>query len=149
MNEAQAAAELRSQGVHYARDHAGEVPGVMLVRLGRTFGLYRFDQQTAFEALEGRTVTWERRRHPGLPGGRACSAIGGVVILIRRKRTVWPLVAMVLAVAGTTMLTYGNQRFRASAEPAVILLASVAVVAIGERVSIRFRRLNRSTRRNR
>ena len=45
-----------------------------------------------------------------------------------------PSVAMVVAVAVTTMVTYGNQRFRASAEPAVILLGlPSAVVAIGER----------------
>jgi 4-amino-4-deoxy-L-arabinose transferase-like glycosyltransferase len=138
VNEAQAAAELRAQGMHFAFDHAGSVPGVMLARLGRTFGLYRFEQQTAFESLEGRNVTWERigtREFQVL----AILAVGGLVVLIRRRRSVWPLAAMVLAVIGTTMLTYGNQRFRASAEPAVILLASVAVVAVGEQLSRRLR----------
>jgi hypothetical protein len=140
VNEAQAAAELRSQGLHFAADHAGSVPGVMLARLGRSFGVYRFEQQTAFESLEGRTVTWERvgtREFQIL----AILAVGGTVMLLRRKRSVWPLVAMVVAVMVTTMLTYGNQRFRASAEPAVILLASVAIVAIGERLSTRADRL--------
>ncbi len=140
VNEAQAAAELRSKGLHFASDHAGSLPGVMLARLGRSFGVYRFDQQTAFESLEGRTVTWERigtREFQVL----ALLAIGGTLVLLRRKRSVWPLVAMVVAVTITTMLTYGNQRFRASAEPAVILLASVAVVAFVERLSIRANRL--------
>ncbi len=141
VNEAQAAAELRSQGTRFARDHAGSVPGVMLVRLGRTLGVYRFDQQTAFESLEGRAVLWER------VGTRVFQAlallgVGGAVILLRRRRSVWPLAAMVVAVVLTTMATYGNQRFRSSAEPAVVLLASVAIVAIGERLSVRARALS-------
>jgi len=128
VDEAAAAAELRSQGLRYVRDHAGAVPGVMLARLGRTFGVYRFDQQTGFESLEGRTIVWQRR------GTRAflllaVLAVVGAVVLVRRKRPVWPLAAMILAVVLTSMLTYGNQRFRASAEPAVVLLAAVAVVA--------------------
>ena len=62
----------------------------MLVRLGRTFGLYRSGQQTAFESLEGRSIRGQRR------GTRmfhvlALLAIAGVVVLVlRRKRTVWP-----------------------------------------------------------
>ncbi len=136
VDEAAAAASLRTKGVRYALDHAGSVPGVMLARLGRTFGVYRYQQQTAFESLEGRNVNWERR------GTRlfqllAVLAVGGAVVLMRRKRPVWPLAAMVVAVVVTTMATYGNQRFRASAEPAVILLAAVAVVATGERLSRR------------
>ena len=44
-NEAKAAALLRADGTAYAKAHKGELPRVMAARLGRTVGLYRFDQQ--------------------------------------------------------------------------------------------------------
>ncbi|HEY4378513.1 MAG TPA: glycosyltransferase family 39 protein [Acidimicrobiales bacterium] len=128
VNEAQAADKLRSAGVHYARTHLGDLPGVVAARIGRTFGVYRFTQQTNFAGVEGRSVPWERR------GTRMFQAlfllgIAGVVVLWRRRAAVWPLVAPMVVVLGTVAFTYGNQRFRAGAEPATIVLAVVALVA--------------------
>jgi hypothetical protein len=58
---------------------------------------------------------------------------GGVVLGRRRPAHLWPLLATVVAVSATTMITYGNQRFRAGAEPAVVALAAVALVAAFDR----------------
>jgi hypothetical protein len=64
------------------------------------------------------------------------SVIGGVV-LWRLKRPVWPLVAPAVIVAFTSAISYGNQRFRILAEPGVLILAAVALVAAGAWVSSR------------
>jgi hypothetical protein len=131
-NEAEVASQLRADGLAYAREHAGELPGVMAARVGRTVGLYRFEQQTNFAAAEGRNVTWERR---GTRGFQLLAVVGlaGVVVALARRRFEWrrgllliPLVA-VLAVAA---LTYGNPRFRAAAEPAIVVLGALAVVDV-------------------
>jgi asparagine N-glycosylation enzyme membrane subunit Stt3 len=42
---------------------------------------------------------------------------------------VWPLLATVVMVSLSTLATYGNQRFRAGAEPAVVVLAAVGLTA--------------------
>ncbi|MCU1452360.1 MAG: hypothetical protein JWN46_506 [Acidimicrobiales bacterium] len=128
VDEAAAAARLRADGLSYARHHLGDLPGVMAVRVGRTLGLTRFTQQTAFAGVEGRSVLWERR------GTRmfqllALLAIGGAVVMWRRRGPLWPFVAPVVTVLVTTALTYGNQRFRAAAEPVVIVLAAYALAA--------------------
>ncbi len=127
VNEAGAAAELRANGVSYLRQHAGEVPAVVAARLGRTVGLYRFDQQAGFAAVEGRDPTRERRGTRAFQFlaviGLAGLAAGGW----RRRERLLPL-AVLGAVLVTVAVTYGNPRFRSTAEPAVVVLAAVAMV---------------------
>lgn len=126
-DEADAAGRLRSEGVRYALDHADELPEVVAARLGRTTGLYRFEQQVNFGGLEGRTVRWDR------PGTRLFQVLGvvalaGAVAPWRRGRgTRWVLVVPLVAVAATVAATYGNLRFRAVADPVVVVLAALAV----------------------
>jgi 4-amino-4-deoxy-L-arabinose transferase-like glycosyltransferase len=129
-NEAESAAILRRDGLDYIGDHRGEVPEIMAVRWARTFGLYRPSQQTAFESLEGRSITWERFGTRVFYALALVATAGAVVLGRRRPAYLWPLVATVVAVSVTTMITYGNQRFRAGAEPAFVVLAAVAVVAL-------------------
>jgi hypothetical protein len=129
-NEAEVASQLRADGVAYARQHAGELPGVMAARVGRTVGLYRFDQQTNFAAAEGRNVTWERR---GTRGFQVLAVVGlaGVVVALARRRFEWRrglLLVPPVAVLVVAALTYGNPRFRAAAEPAFVVLAALAIV---------------------
>jgi hypothetical protein len=130
-DEAEAAARLRSDGLSYVRHHLGQLPGVMAARVGRTLGLYRLDQQVGFAAAEGRSPTWERRglRATQLLGLLAVAALMVAAVrrrdlLLERLVVAVPVVAMLVTVA----LTYGNPRFRAAAEPAVVALAAVAVV---------------------
>jgi uncharacterized membrane protein len=57
-------------------------------------------------------------------------AVAGAVVLVRRRARVWPLVSTAVVVSVTTALTYGQQRFRTAAEPAIVVLAAVAVGAV-------------------
>jgi hypothetical protein len=54
----------------------------------------------------------------------------GAVVLRRRRVTLLPLVALLVAVTIGTALSYGFTRFRASAEVAIVLLAAVAIDAV-------------------
>ena len=128
-DEAEAAAFHRRRGLRYVADHLGRLPAVVLVREARTFGLHRVEQQVRVESFEGRTVRWQAL------GTRtwwalAVLAAGGLVVLLRRRAPVWPLASTLVLVVATTAVTYGNQRFRVAAEPAVVVLAAVAVVAL-------------------
>ncbi len=131
-NEADAAAAARRQGLTYAREHPGRLPLVASTRVLRTFGLFRPAQQIELEALEGRPQrleqlgTWfEWALYP--------LAIGGAVVLVRRRAPIWPLAASVITVIVSTLLTYGNQRFRIAAEPAILIAAATAMVTLGSR----------------
>lgn len=131
-NEARAAGDARHRGTTFARDHLADLPKVALARVARTLGVFRPEQQVRLEALEGRPLGWERAGtwfdwvlYP--------LAIGGAILLVRRRAPVWPLAASVLSVLVSTLVTYGNQRFRIGAEPAILVAAATAIVAIGAR----------------
>jgi hypothetical protein len=57
-------------------------------------------------------------------------AIVGAVLLRRRKRLIVPLVATAVTVTIGAALTYGQQRFRIAAEPAILVLAAVPLVGL-------------------
>jgi asparagine N-glycosylation enzyme membrane subunit Stt3 len=61
----------------------------------------------------------------------AIAAIGGFVVMLRRRAALWPLAAAVLTVVVSSILTYGTQRFRITAEPAIVVFAAVGLVALG------------------
>lgn len=128
-DEAEAAAFHRDAGIRYARDHMSRLPAVALARLGRTFGVFDVHEQVRLESLEGRTVRWQtlgtRMYWALLPLG-----VYGAVSLRRRREVIAPLLSTVGLVAVTTVVTYGNQRFRIAAEPAIVVLAATGVVAL-------------------
>jgi 4-amino-4-deoxy-L-arabinose transferase-like glycosyltransferase len=135
-DEAEVASSHRSSGATYARRHLSRLPLVAAVRELRTWGLYAPRQQIEFESLEGRPRRWQTvgtvMYWVLLP-----LAVGGTVILVRRRVRVWPLLSTGVVVALSTALTYGQQRFRTAAEPAIVVLAAVTLVSIAGRRRIR------------
>ena len=128
-DESKAASTDTRAGLSYARHHLGSLPKVTAVRVLRTWGLYAPRQQVSFESLEGRPRAWQ------LLGTfmywvLVPFAIAGAVLLRCRRRLLWPLVATAVTVTITAASTYGQQRFRIAAEPAILVLAAVTLVEI-------------------
>ncbi len=134
--EARAAADLRTDGLAYLADHKGQVPGVMAARLGRTFGLYQFTQQRNFAGAEGRNPLWDGRGTRGFQLMAVIGIVGLVVSSVRRTRRWerWLVVVPPLAVVAVVAFTYGNPRFRAAAEPAVVVLAALGAFDLVEAI---------------
>jgi CHASE2 domain-containing sensor protein len=109
--------------------HLGSLPKVAAVRVLRTWGLYSPGQQVSFESLEGRPRAWQMRGTV-MYWFLAPLAIVGAVMLRRRKRLIAPLVATAVTVTIGAALTYGQQRFRIAAEPAILVLAAVPLAAL-------------------
>ena len=127
-DEAAAARAAARAGAGYARAHASRLPAVLLAREARTWGLWRPTQQVYMATLEGRTKRWETlgtRLHWVL---LALAGAGAVVLHRRRRPPLWPLLTSVAVVTLTAAVTYGNQRFRAGAEPAIVVLAALTLV---------------------
>jgi 4-amino-4-deoxy-L-arabinose transferase-like glycosyltransferase len=114
----------------YIGDHLDRVPAVVLARWGRVTGLYRVRQQLDLDQnVEGR----ERGVARAVLGSFyvvAALAIAGAVILHRRRATMFPLVALPVTVMCAVALALGSNRYRASAEGALVVLAAVAVDAL-------------------
>ncbi|MDP9331738.1 MAG: glycosyltransferase family 39 protein [Actinomycetota bacterium] len=129
-DEAKAASMHTRAGTSYARHHLGSLPKVTVVRVLRTWGGYAPRQQVDFESLEGRPRAWQMRGTL-MYWVLAPLAIAGAVMLRRRRRLLWPLVATAAAVTTVAASTYGQQRFRIAAEPAILVLAAVTLVELG------------------
>lgn len=130
-------------GLSYALDHRGEWQLVAAVRVARTWGLYDQQGQANFEILEGRHAGTHRLATRGavvlLP-----LAAAGVILVGVRRRLGRVLLAPVVLVTLTSLLGYGNQRFRVAAEPVLVVAACVALVHAARIVLARARTLRSS-----
>lgn len=133
-NEATAAAAARRRGVAFAQNNLGDVPKVAAARVLRTLGVFRPHQQIQLEALEGRPESWERAG-TWLEWALYPLAAAGLIILWRRRAPVGVLIGALVSVSVATLITYGNQRFRIGAEPAILIGAATTIVALATRGS--------------
>jgi 4-amino-4-deoxy-L-arabinose transferase-like glycosyltransferase len=122
----------RKAAYTYIDDHRRELPKVALARVGRTWGLFRPFQQVRLDTIEQRPVGVGQ---VGLVSLWVLLAAGvvGAVVLRRRRALVLPLLALPGALTLASTVIYGTSRFRAVAEPAVVLLAAVGLVAVRSR----------------
>jgi hypothetical protein len=120
----------RHKALDYIGDHTDRLPAVLTARVTRTFGLGHVDSQVHFDKFaEGRPLgaSWAG---VGMFYAVAVAAIGGAVILRRRGVPSFPLTSAVVNVLITVIVFYGSTRFRAPAEPALVLLGAVAIDAL-------------------
>src|SRR3954470_12909177 len=133
-NEAAGSAQLASDGIDYARDHAGRLPVVLTVRVLRSWELYRPRQQWTIERFfEGRDLRVEQIG-VAMYFALVLLAVGGVMTMRRRGSPLRILAAPFVLVVLVSLGAYGFTRFRTAAEPAVVVLAAVALVALWEGV---------------
>jgi Dolichyl-phosphate-mannose-protein mannosyltransferase len=119
----------RKAALDYISDNKTRIPVVVLARWGRVTGLFRPAQQVELENdVEGREigVAWASLLmfYP-----IAGLAIAGGVVLRRRRIPVFPLAALPAIALIAVTLTFGQNRYRAIAEGALIVLAAVAIDA--------------------
>jgi 4-amino-4-deoxy-L-arabinose transferase-like glycosyltransferase len=124
----------QSQAVHYIEAHKARALEVAFERVGLEWNLYAPIRQAGHDFLEGWPVpvsdAWLVWYYP-----LTAAALVGAVILRRRRRPIYPLVAMYAVVTIVAFVTYGNYRFRAEAEAATVVLAAVAFDALWSAVA--------------
>jgi 4-amino-4-deoxy-L-arabinose transferase-like glycosyltransferase len=123
---------LRHVALTFLSHHRREIPLVVLARAGRLWNVYRPLQGTHLDLIESRPL-WVSRTGLAVFAVLVPLAIGGIILLRRRRITVVPLLALPVTVTATAMLTYGNTRFRAPAELSLIVLGAVLLDAVASR----------------
>ena len=117
----------------YIRHHEGRVPIVVAARLGRILEVFKPGQDLSlrefYDTIEKPVAVAALVSYYVL----ALLSIVGAVVLRRRHRLLYPLLAPMAVVLITVAITYANTRFRAPAEVMLVVLAAVAIDAIVSR----------------
>lgn len=120
----------REEAVDYISDNRDRLPTVLAARFGRTWGLFSPVQQLDLDHFS------ENRPLPAAKAGLAMYYVAavvaavGVVALRRRGVPSFPITVWLVNVAITVVVFYGSTRFRAPAEPALVLLAAAGAEAL-------------------
>ncbi len=121
---------LLEKSIDYIQENITRVPTVVVVRWLRIVGLWKPLQQSDVDAyLEGRDL-WVTRIAQATSYAFMALAAAGVVIMRRRRIPVLPLIGPLIAIFITITITFAQNRYRASVEPAIAILAAVAVEQI-------------------
>jgi 4-amino-4-deoxy-L-arabinose transferase-like glycosyltransferase len=130
----------RREAMEYIRGHFSRLPFVESVRLLRIVGLYKTDLYVHADTyIEGRSPLWIS--WAALYSFWALALLSIATAFLRRRRRnasdppLYPLVMTIVVVLVTVVVTYASTRFRTSAEPALVVLAAIAIDAAIARVS--------------
>jgi len=111
----------------YIGDNIDRVPTVLAARWMRITGLWKPIEDASWEAFLYERNLWATQLAQASWYPVAALAIAGAVILRRRRETILPLVGPVVVVLITITITFAQNRYRASIEPAIAILAAVAL----------------------
>jgi 4-amino-4-deoxy-L-arabinose transferase-like glycosyltransferase len=120
----------RQKGLDYIKAHESRLPVVLAARAGRIWEAFRPTQNVEFNEV------FERRGHVTswailvsyyllLP-----FAIGGLVVMRRRRVPIFPMIAVAVSVTLTSVLGYPITRYRAAWDAVTPVLAAVAIGAL-------------------
>jgi hypothetical protein len=135
LGELELRARWRREGIDYAREHAGELPRVAVVRVLRAWELYKPLEQVQYAEGRRRGVV---RLGIGWYYAMLAAALVGATALRRRVHPALLLAGPLLATL-TSLLGYGVPRLRHAAEIALVVLAAAGLLRLRDLVVARRR----------
>jgi hypothetical protein len=117
-------------GTQYARGHLRDLPGVILAREGRLWGVYASGSQLTFDlSSDGDGVRPVQLAGQYLYWILMPLTIGGGIVLYRHSRRDLVVVAApIVAAAVNAAVAFGSTRYRAIADPSDAVLAAIGIV---------------------
>jgi 4-amino-4-deoxy-L-arabinose transferase-like glycosyltransferase len=122
---------VRREVFGYIGDHARRVPVVMAARVGRALKVYGVGQEIDYDDRLHDQDRWAV--YAGLASWYVVAglAVAGAVVLRRRGEVpVFPLLVAPAVVLMAVAITFAQTRYRAPAEPALVILAAAAIDAV-------------------
>jgi len=133
LEESRVDLRARRKATTYIDEHASRVPIVVLARVGRVWDVFRPTQNVHFNDFyerRGEVASWAVlvSYYLMLP-----FAIGGLIVMRRRRIPIFPMLAIAAAVTFTVALSFGITRYRAPVDVVLPVLAAVALDALWRR----------------
>lgn len=122
----------RAVGTAEVKDHLGQMPWLVVLRIGRMWDFFRPGQNILLNGeLEGRGE-WQSRLATYEYFPLLALSIGGLVLLRRRRVPILPFLAIALAITLTAATSFGITRYRAPVDAMLPVLAGGALVWLFE-----------------
>ena len=122
----------RAVGIAELKDHLGQMPRVVVLRVGRMWDFYRPGQNIFLNGvLEGRGE-WQSRLATYEYFPLLALSIGGLVLLRRRRVPILPFLAIALTITITAATSFGITRYRAPVDAMLPVLAGGMLVWLFE-----------------
>jgi len=122
--------EYLHNGEKYAESHLSRLPVVVLARMGRTFEFWEPFQQTSIDAQWMGSWVGVTRVAMVSYWLLLAPAVGGLVVLRRRRIPLYPMLGFVVTVVVAVAPAIGDPRYRAAAEVPLVLLAAIGTDAL-------------------
>lgn len=125
-------AAARSEAIAYISEHRGRAPAVLAARLARVSGVWSPSEQVEIDVVEHRP---EKVAQSGVTLWWLVLvlAVVGVGALRRARIPSWPAVVPVIVMVIGVLSAFASTRYRASAEPAMVILAAAGAVSLLDR----------------
>jgi 4-amino-4-deoxy-L-arabinose transferase-like glycosyltransferase len=129
-DESERDAVARREAVKYIRAHEGQFVVVVAARIGRIWNVFRPWQNATFDGLiEGRGLAQARVALVAF-FLYAAAAIGGLMVLRRRRHAIWPYLVLAGVVTFTVAISFAIQRYRIPVDAVLPALAAVGADAL-------------------
>jgi hypothetical protein len=129
---------LRERGLDYADTHRGRLLSVVVwARIGRVWDAFHPARTAELEVAEGRPLDVSRAGIVAYWLLVPFAVAGAIALHRRRAAPLWPLLTPVAVATLVAVYSYGNVRFRAVAEPVLVVLAALGLDALRRVITAR------------
>lgn len=126
---------LEQTAITYVEHHKRRLPVVLIARVARAFQLFQYNEDLHYAG------TWGRTRGVAVAGLVLYAwlvplAIGGVVLLRRRRVPMLAVLALIVQGIVVPASSFGFSRYRVAADVALVVLAAVPLGHVWERTGL-------------
>jgi len=122
--------QTRARGLAYIRQHGTKYPVVVGARFLRSLDLFRPTQNIHFSTDSERRGLWPSRIATLQYFLMLPFAIYGLAVMHRRRLTIWPMMAVLVALLVTVAISFGLTRYRTGGDVCVVVAAAIGIDAL-------------------
>jgi hypothetical protein len=126
-DESEADGAQQRASIDFTRDHVDQLPAVLLAREGRAWSVFQPYAQTELDTVDTRFELWAARTGLYMYWVLLPLAAYGLVVLHQRGVPIYSFIGFAVIVVFITAITFGETRYRSSAEVGIVIAAAVAI----------------------